>query len=59
MMFRQLNSEEVQQFRAWARENYKTGDPIPGIWHPVIQEECAKINREKATFVFDTHPPEE
>ena len=26
------------------RDNYKPLDPIKGIWHPVIQDECAKMN---------------
>ena len=45
-MFRKLESNEEQEFRQWARENYKRLEPIPGIWHPVIQAECAKMNAE-------------
>jgi hypothetical protein len=43
-LFRQLDEEEIQSFQRWARENYKPFEPIKGIWHPIIQEECAKIN---------------
>ena len=53
MMFRQLSTEEESDFRAWARENYKPGEPIKGIWHPIIQEECVCINREQAMMVPD------
>lgn len=44
MLFRKLSSEEEQSFRSWAHENYVPFEPIQGIWHPVIQDECAKIN---------------
>lgn len=53
MFFRQLNSEEEETFRQWARDNYQPGEPIKGIWHPVVQEECTKINRERAVFQVD------
>ena len=43
-MFRDLNPEEVKKFRQWARDNYKVGDPIKWFWHPVVQDECRKIN---------------
>lgn len=32
--------------RAWARENYKPFDPITGVWHPVVQAECVRMNIE-------------
>ena len=43
-MFRDLSEKEQQSFRAWARENYIPFSPILGVWHPVVQEECARIN---------------
>ena len=43
-MFRELSEKEQQVYRAWARENYVPLSPILGIWHPVVQEECARIN---------------
>lgn len=46
MLFRELSEDEKVSFRAWARENYTPLEPIKGIWHPVVQEECAKINAE-------------
>lgn len=45
-MFRTLSAEEELEFKQWARENYVPLTPIEGIWHPVIQAECAQINRD-------------
>lgn len=42
--FRQLDATEEQEFRAWARANYKPLSPINGVWHPSIQDECRKMN---------------
>jgi hypothetical protein len=49
-MFRSLESQEEQEFRKWARDNYKPFDPIKGIWHPIVQEECVKMNKEAAEY---------
>jgi len=46
-LFRELTPEQERSFRQWARDNYVPLTPIDGVWHPVVQEECAKINREK------------
>jgi hypothetical protein len=47
MMFRNdLTEEEKQAFRQWARDNYKVYEPIKGIWHIIVQEECVKMNAE-------------
>ena len=43
-MFRTLNEQDEKEFREWARKNYTAFEPIKGIWHPVIQDECRKIN---------------
>lgn len=51
MFFRDLGEEEQAKFRAWARENYKPFSDIKGIWHPVVQDECRKINEEQSAFV--------
>lgn len=42
-MFKKLDSEEEQQFRQWARDNYQPGDKIKETWHPVIQDECLQM----------------
>ena len=43
-LFKDLTDKEVAEFKDWARKQYKPFTEIKGIWHPVIQEECAKIN---------------
>ncbi len=45
-LFRDLTPEEEVEFRAWARENYTCFEPISGVWHPCVQDECAKMNAE-------------
>lgn len=45
-MFRQLSDEETTEFKQWARENYKPGEAISSLWHPVVQEEAKKMNVE-------------
>ena len=47
-LFKELSPEEVQEFRQWARDNYTPFTPIQGIWHPVVQHECQKINSRTA-----------
>jgi len=46
MLFRTLNEAEILQFKKWARDNYTPYTEISGVWHPVIQAECTKINEE-------------
>jgi hypothetical protein len=48
MIYRALSTDEEATFRGWARDNY---EPSDNIWHPVVQKECARINREHADFV--------
>jgi hypothetical protein len=45
-MFRPLSDAQELEFRQWARVNYTRFDQIGELWHPVIQEECAKMNIE-------------
>ena len=45
-LFQTLSPEREKVFRQWARENYRPYDPIDGVWHPVVQDECVKINAE-------------
>lgn len=58
MFFRKLSTEEEARFRAWARTNYRPGDPIDGCWHVVTQSECIAMNAERAVFVSDEEEPE-
>lgn len=46
-LFRDLTDEEEADFRAWSRENYVKYSDIKGIWHPVVQDECKRINEGK------------
>ena len=48
-MFNLLNAVEEHAFRKFARENYEPLSPIPGIWHPVVRDECRIINEEAET----------
>lgn len=45
-IWRKLSPEETKEFRKWARNNYVVSTPINKVWHPVVQEECHKMNRE-------------
>ena len=42
-LHRPLTENEKPEFRQWARDNWKAGDKVKSVWHPVVQEECAKI----------------
>ena len=49
-MFRDLNDIEIQEFRQWARDNYKVNTPIEdSIWHPHVVMECQLMNEEENT----------
>ena len=45
--FHELSPEQEVEYRQWARDNYEPLSPIEGIWHPIVQEECTKINKEQ------------
>lgn len=45
--FRQLNESEKKEFKQWARDNYTPGDKISELWHPIVRQECEKINEEQ------------
>ena len=45
-LFLKLDDDQEREFRQWARDNYVPLEPISGVWHPVIQDECSKINSE-------------
>tara|TARA_R110002110_G_scaffold11275_5_gene54519 strand:- start:917 stop:1105 length:189 start_codon:yes stop_codon:yes gene_type:complete len=46
-LFRPLSPKEEQEFRTWARDNYKPFSSIKTIWHPIVKDECLKINKTK------------
>ena len=45
-MFKRLSIQEEEEFRQWAHANYIFGTSIPGHHHPIVQEECVKMNRK-------------
>jgi hypothetical protein len=46
-LFKELSEQEQSEYRDWARRNYEPFSEINGTWHPVVQQECVKINQEK------------
>jgi len=46
MLFRDLDPDEVAEFRQAARNNHEAGDEIDSLWHPVYRDECAAIDDE-------------
>jgi hypothetical protein len=42
-LFRELSYKENQEFQKWARENWKAGDKVSPVWHPVVQDECSRM----------------
>jgi len=49
-MFMELSPKQEQKFRKWSRENYQPYTEINGTWHPVVQDECVKMNKESASY---------
>jgi hypothetical protein len=49
--FRRLPPDDEAAFRKWARENYTPGDEVRGIWHPIVREECERMNAERTREV--------
>jgi hypothetical protein len=45
-LFRSLPPDKGDSFRQWARDNYQPHATINGTWHPVIQDECRRINEQ-------------
>ena len=54
MFYRALTTAEETKFREWARDNYEPGSEIKGSWHPVVQEACVALNRQRSVFVADS-----
>ena len=46
-LFRELTESEEKEFRQWAKDNYLPGAEIQVIWHPVVQDECRKMNEAR------------
>jgi hypothetical protein len=47
ILFRELDQNEMLEFKKWARENYKAGEHVSSLWHPVVRAECEQINWEE------------
>jgi hypothetical protein len=45
-LFKTLTPAEEAEYRAAARRDYVPFDPINGVFHPVFQDECVKMNAE-------------
>ncbi len=48
-MFRNMTDEEEESFRQWVRCNYVKGQEVKNVWHPVVRDECRKVNEEGIT----------
>ena len=46
MFFRKLTVKEEKRFRRWARKNWKPGDEVNPVWHPVVRDEIEKMQNE-------------
>jgi|TARA_R100000482_G_C5037451_1_gene106788 hypothetical protein len=47
--FIELDNEKEALFRKWARDKYEPFTEIKPVWHPVVRDECDKINTEHAS----------
>lgn len=47
-IFRSLEPAEEVDFRAWAHANWQPGQYINPLWHPVVRDECARMEAEAA-----------
>ena len=45
-MVRTLTPEQDIEYRRWAQLYFKPGKRISPLWHPVVKDECNKINIE-------------
>lgn len=46
-IYRILNEKETKEFQQYAKENYVPGTMINPIWHPVVKEECKRMNTKE------------
>jgi len=57
-LFKEPTEKQKENYRKWARDNYEPLTEIKGVWHPVIQEECAIMNKT-AEITFNPEPKED
>jgi len=48
-----MGKSEVEEFKKWAHDNYIPFSAIKGIWHPIVQKECIKINENSEVEDID------
>lgn len=53
-VFRALPANDCLEFKRLARQNYTPFSNIEGIWHPIYQAECVKINHEHSLYRIDS-----
>lgn len=50
----ELSKRQEREYRQWVRDHYEIESPIDTNWHPVMQDECHRINNEaQQTEVLD------
>lgn len=47
-LFKTVTPEEEPEYRRWARDNWKPGDAINPVWHPIVRDEIGAIEEELA-----------
>lgn len=57
-LFRMLTPDEEKEYKQSARDNYEPLTEIKGIFHPVYQLECVKINIE-TNLIMDAEEAEQ
>lgn len=45
-LFQALSAERAEEFREWARENFKPGEEPNPVWHPVVRLEWDRLKAE-------------
>lgn len=58
-LFRDLSHEEVIEFCKWAQDHYTPGTPINPLYHPVIVQECRRINEQACVKIHVLTPTED
>ena len=53
--FLHLSPPKDKKFRKWARINHQPGGEINAVWHPVVRDECTKIDAEHAARAQAQH----
>ena len=57
--FRTLDPIEEEEFRQWARTNWKFNDFIDPLWHPVVRNEIYRMKAEVLAKYTEGGKPEQ